>query len=217
MRIHKAGYGSILIVVMTVAVCLVVLFTYVANWWVLGGAVLVSLLVLLQIFTFFRVPKRNILLDEEGIVAPADGKVVIVEEVVSREFLQEKCLQISIFMSLFNVHVNWYPMGGKIVYYKYHEGDKMVAWHPKSSEKNEHTTLFIQQGDTTIGVRQIAGLVARRIVSYAQPTKEIQQCSELGIIKFGSRVDILLPLTAKICVKVGDKVRGSQTLLAKLN
>jgi len=176
-----------------------------------------SVLVLIQTFSFFRIPGREIVLDDHSVIAAADGKIVMIEEVEINEYLHEKRLQVSIFMNIFNVHINWYPVKGSIIYYKYHAGDKMVAWHPKSSEKNEHTTVFLKSGKQIIGVRQIAGLIARRVVCTARTGKEVQQCSEMGIIKFGSRVDILLPLDADIKVGIGDKVRGCETLIAKIN
>lgn len=188
----------------------------VQNTWVYVGYALVAAYLIFQLLVFFRIPNRNILIEENGVVAPADGKIVMIEEVMVNEFLQEKRLQVSIFMNIFNVHVNWYPCSGTIAYYKYHPGEKMVAWHPKSSEKNEHTTLFIHQGQHMIGVRQIAGLIARRVVCKAQEGKQILQGSEMGIIKFGSRLDILLPLDAEIHVKPGQKVWGCETLLSTL-
>lgn len=215
MRIHKEGFTTIVLVTVIVAVIITSLILFTSNSLVLTIAIVVGGLAVFQSFSFFRVPKRDILLDDYGVVAPADGKVVMIEEITVNEYIQEKRLQISIFMNLFNVHVNWYPIGGTIMYYKYHPGDKMVAWHPKSSEKNEHTTIFIGKGKKMIGVRQIAGFVARRIVCTARQTKMVQQCSEVGIIKFGSRVDILLPLDVDVKVSVGQKVRGCETLLAQ--
>ncbi len=206
-----------MLVTVIVAVVFTAVFLFTDNLLTQGIVVFVGVLTLVQSFSFFRVPRREILLDDNGVVAPADGKIVMIEEVTVNEYLQEKRLQVSIFMNLFNVHVNWYPIGGTVVYYKYHPGDKMVAWHPKSSEKNEHTTVFLKKGKTVVGLRQIAGLVARRVVCTARQTKMVQQCSEVGIIKFGSRVDILLPRDAEVKVVIGQKVRGCETLLARLN
>ena len=217
MRIHKEGRSTIVVVIMAMVVFLAVIVSFsLYNFWVLALFAILSLLVLLQTFMFFRIPARNILIREDGIIAPADGRVVMIQEVEVNEYLQEKRLQVSIFMNLFNVHVNWYPCSGDVVYYKYHAGDKMVAWHPKSSEKNEHTTLFLKQEKHLIGVRQIAGLIARRVVCKAGTGKQVLQGSELGIIKFGSRVDVLLPLDARVLVKKGQKVWGCETLLAEL-
>ena len=218
MRIHKEGYTTILIVMLAFLVCLVVILSFLKdNFWIIGGFLVLSALVLIQTFSFFRIPGREIVLDDHSVIAAADGKIVMIEEVEINEYLHEKRLQVSIFMNIFNVHINWYPVKGSIIYYKYHAGDKMVAWHPKSSEKNEHTTVFLKSGKQIIGVRQIAGLIARRVVCTARTGKEVQQCSEMGIIKFGSRVDILLPLDADVKVGIGDKVRGCETLIAKIN
>ncbi len=218
MRIHKEGYTTILIVMLAFLVCLVVILSFLKdNFWIIGGFLVLSALVLIQTFSFFRIPGREIVLDDHSVIAAADGKIVMIEEVEINEYLHEKRLQVSIFMNIFNVHINWYPVKGSIIYYKYHPGDKMVAWHPKSSEKNEHTTVFLKSGKQIIGVRQIAGLIARRVVCTARTGKEVQQCSEMGIIKFVSLVDILLPLDADIKVGIGDKVRGCETLIAKIN
>ena len=141
MRIHKEGYTTILIVMLAFLVCLVVILSFLKdNFWIIGGFLVLSVLVLIQTFSFFRIPGREIVLDDHSVIAAADGKIVMIEEVEINEYLHEKRLQVSIFMNIFNVHINWYPVKGSIIYYKYHPGDKMVAWHPKSSEKNEHTT-----------------------------------------------------------------------------
>ncbi|HNT47782.1 MAG TPA: phosphatidylserine decarboxylase family protein [Bacteroidales bacterium] len=217
MRIHKEGQSTILVVMSVVTIFLVVILAFsLYNIWVLASFILLSVLLLVQTMMFFRIPSRNILIRDDGIVSPADGRIVMIQEVQVNEYLQEKRLQVSIFMNLFNVHVNWYPCGGDIVYYKYHPGDKMVAWHPKSSDKNEHTTLFVKQDNTLIGVRQIAGLMARRVVCKARTGKQVLQCSEMGIIKFGSRVDVLLPPDAEVKVRKGQRVWGCETLIATL-
>jgi phosphatidylserine decarboxylase len=217
MRIHKEGRTTILIVIVTIAVILTVIIAFsLYNILILGLFGAASVVVLLQTLMFFRIPQRDILLRENGIVSPADGRIVMIQEVEINEYLKEKRLQVSIFMNMFNVHVNWYPCAGDIVYYKYHPGDKMVAWHPKSSEKNEHTTIFLDNGKEIIGVRQVAGLIARRVICKARTGKQVLQCSELGIIKFGSRVDVLLPADAVVRVKKGQKVWGCETLIADL-
>lgn len=217
MRIHKEGRTTILIVIVTIAVILTVIIAFsLYNILILGLFGAASVVVLLQTLMFFRIPQRDILLRENGIVSPADGRIVMIQEVEVNEYLKDKRLQVSIFMNMFNVHVNWYPCAGDIVYYKYHPGDKMVAWHPKSSEKNEHTTIFLDNGKEIIGVRQVAGLIARRVICKARTGKQVLQCSELGIIKFGSRVDVLLPADAVVRVKKGQKVWGCETLIADL-
>ncbi|NLA15703.1 MAG: phosphatidylserine decarboxylase family protein [Bacteroidales bacterium] len=217
MRIHKEGIKSIIVVFVFLGVLLALIFAFSwKNVWVFLVFGLLAAYLIFQVFVFFRIPNRNILFTDNGVIAPADGKIVMIEEVMVNEFLQEKRWQVSIFMNIFNVHVNWYPCGGTITYYKYHPGEKMVAWHPKSSEKNEHTTLFIDQGKHMVGVRQVAGLIARRVVCKAKTGKQVLQGSELGIIKFGSRLDILLPLDAEIKVEKGQRVWGCETLLAML-
>lgn len=217
MRIHKEGRTTILIVIVTIAVILTVIIAFsLYNILILGLFGAASVVVLLQTLMFFRIPQRDILLRENGIVSPADGRIVMIQEVEINEYLKEKRLQVSIFMNMFNVHVNWYPCAGDIVYYKYHPGAKMVAWHPKSSEKNEHTTVFLNQGKHVIGVKQVAGLIARRVICKARTGKQVLQCSELGIIKFGSRVDILLPPDAEVLVRKGQRVWGCETLIANL-
>ena len=165
---------------------------------------------------FFREPARPTLTDKEIVFSPCDGEVVVVEQTDENEYLGCKCLQISIFMSVYNVHVNWYPVAGEVEYFKYHPGKFLVAWHPKSSEENERTTTVVNTGKHKVLFRQIAGFVARRIVSYAEVGKKVEQNSKCGFIKFGSRVDLLLPLDCEPLVKIGDKVVGSQTPLVRL-
>ena len=145
------------------------------------------------------------------------GKVVLIQEVEENEYLKEKCLQVSIFMSVFNVHVNYYPVGGRILYSKHHEGAYVVASYPKASELNERTSIVVETASgTTILFRQIAGYIARRIVCYAKPGEQAQQCSQVGFIKFGSRMDLFLPLGTELNVKIGDRTRACETVVAKL-
>jgi phosphatidylserine decarboxylase len=165
---------------------------------------------------FFRVPRRSIAPVEDLILAPADGKVVVIEKVYEDEFLKKECIQVSIFMSIYNVHVNWFPMKGKVKAFKYHPGKYLVARHPKSSELNERTSILMESGSREILVRQIAGFVARRIVCYAGAGKEVSQDEELGFIKFGSRLDLFLPLDAKIMTELGQKTKGGITPIAHL-
>jgi phosphatidylserine decarboxylase len=167
---------------------------------------------------FFRNPTRNIpLKSDELIYAPADGKVVVIEETVENEYFKDKRIQISIFMSPLNVHVNRYPMDGTIAYYQYHQGLYLVAMSPKSSLENERTSTVIKGNRTTILVRQIAGAVARRIINYAQVGSLVQQGTDMGFIKFGSRVDIFLPTDAQIDVKINQIVKGNQTVIARIS
>lgn len=169
------------------------------------------------IVQFFRNPGRRISLMNEGIVyAPADGQVVVIEETEENEYFKEKKVQVSIFMSPLNVHVNRAPIGGQVRYAKYHPGKYLVAWHPKSSTENERTTIVIQNSKVEILLRQIAGAVARRIKYYVQPGQDLEQGQEFGFIKFGSRVDVFLPLDADIKVRIGQKVKGNLDVLAAI-
>ncbi len=179
----------------------------------IGTAMLV--LFLLTVF-FFRNPRRQYLSDDGLVFSPADGKVVVIEEVTETEYLNERRIQVSVFMSITDVHKNWYPVGGAIVYCRHHHGEHMVAWHPKSSEQNERMTVAVDTGRHKILFRQIAGYVARRIVSYAKEGARAEQNTPCGFIKFGSRVDLFLPLDSEILVSPDQKVVGSQTPIARL-
>ena len=176
----------------------------------------VSILFFILIAQFFRNPKRKIKASESHILAPVDGEVVAIEEVFVKEFFNKKRLKISIFMSPLNVHVTRYPVSGKVVYNQYHKGKFLVAWHPKSSSDNEQTSIVIRTknyGD--VMYKQIAGAMARRIVNYAQMDNQVQQGFDSGFIKFGSRVDVLLPLSAKKKVNLNDDVKGAETIIAE--
>jgi len=163
------------------------------------------------------VPKRIITSDENLVICPADGKVVVIEETTETEYLKDKRIQVSIFMSPLNVHINWYPISGVVKYFKYHKGKYLVAWHPKSSTDNERTTVVVENSKgVSVLFRQIAGAVARRIICYSKPGTEVSQSTEFGFIKFGSRVDVFLPLGSEIKVNINDKVVGSKTVLAVL-
>lgn len=183
------------------------------NWLIFAG-----LLVLFGfVVQFFRNPKRLIpWVDNQLVYSPADGKVVVIEETEEPEYFKDKRLMISIFMSPLNVHVNRNPVGGVVKYKKYHSGKYLVAWHPKSSTENERATVVIDNGDAEILVRQIAGAVARRLRNYLEVGQQVTQGSEMGFIKFGSRVDIFLPLNAKVEVKIGQVVRGNVDVIARL-
>ena len=168
-------------------------------------------------FSFFRIPKRNHTIQENAIVAPADGKVVVIEEVQADEYFTDRRIQVSIFMSPLNVHVNRNPVSGEVLYSQYHKGKYLVAWHPKSSTENErHSVVYRSNSGKEILVKQIAGALAKRIVNYLQPGMQVKQTEEMGFIKLGSRVDLLLPLDAKINVKIGDKPQGGVTVIATL-
>lgn len=220
MKINKEGYT----IIATTAVICCLLFC--AACWVLIGraplwvvAVVGALIlgVLIFVMIFFREPQRRRLCDPSIVYAPADGKIVATEIVEGSEYLEGRMMQVSVFMSLTNVHMNWYPVSGRIEHFKYHPGRFLVAWHPKSSEDNERTTTVVETpAGEKILFRQIAGLVARRIVSYARVGSEAEQNTSCGFIKFGSRVDVLIPADSEVLVKIGDKVTGSQTPLARL-
>lgn len=171
----------------------------------------------LIILQFFRSPNIHIELNEKNVLCPADGKVVVIEETEESEFLKDKRIQVSVFMSPINVHVNRNPIGGVVSYFKYHKGKYLVAWHPKSSTENERTTIAIQnKNGVTILFRQIAGALARRIVWYVKEGDQVDQGAQFGFIKFGSRVDVFLPLGTKINVEIGEVVKGGRTVLAEL-
>ena len=216
MTIHKEGTHIIVSTFILLSVCALCLY------WLLGDIVWLSTIfyALLTIFGllvlfFFRKPNRLLYIEENAAIAPADGKVINIQEVFESEYFKEPKMRVSIFMSLFDVHMNWFPVSGIIEYYKHHNGHFHVACHPKASEKNEHTTVVINHNGQQILFRQIAGYIARRIVSYAKVGKEVPQCSQAGFIKFGSRVDLLLPLDAKIEVTKGERVKGGKTVVAR--
>lgn len=173
---------------------------------------------ILFVMMFFRNPKRRLFIEEGAIIAPADGKVVVIEETMEGEYFKDRRLQISIFMSVKNVHINRNPISGQVKYFKYHPGKYLLAWNPKSSTDNERTTFVIEDDDDNVEImmRQIAGTVARRIKFYVEEGDEVTQGSEIGFIKFGSRVDLYLPLDSKVEVKVGEKVKGGQTVIARV-
>ncbi len=176
-----------------------------------------SFLLFVIILQFFRSPNFDITTHNQHVICPADGKVVVIEEVEEPEFLKDKRIQISVFMSPVNVHVNRNPIAGVVKYFKYHPGKYLVAWHPKSSTENERTTIAIEnESGVTVLFRQIAGALARRIVWYVKEGEEVEQGQQFGFIKFGSRVDIFLPLGTKVNVNLGDKVKGGRTILAEL-
>ena len=180
------------------------------------GVLVFSLFLYLLILQFFRSPTRKITKNDKHVIAPADGKVVVIEEVIETEYFNGMRKQVSIFMSPVNVHINRNPISGIVTYFKYHAGKYLVAWHPKSSTENERTTIVIQKDEKRVVLmRQIAGALAKRIVWYVQADEEVQQGEEFGFIKFGSRVDLFLPLDAKINVKLGDKSIGGKTVIAE--
>ena len=176
----------------------------------------VTLSVFLFLISFFRVPNRNLVTGDNLVISPADGKVVVIEETFDEEYFHEKRLQISVFMSPANVHQNRNPESGEVVYSKYHKGKYLVAWNPKSSTENERHSVVIKNDKVEILVKQIAGALAKRIVNYLQVGQKVEQSAEMGFIKFGSRVDVLLPLSAKVKVELNQVVKGGVTVLASL-
>jgi phosphatidylserine decarboxylase len=214
--IHKEGYPSIILTIIVVAIINFLTFHFAADYrFIIWLGYALSAFLLITILQFFRNPARKVIIDENSIVAPADGKVVVIEEVMETEYFNDKRLQISIFMSPINVHANRYPVSGIVKYAKYHPGLFLVAWHPKSSTDNERTTIVIKhKNGQEVLFRQIAGALARRIVYYSKEGDEATQGQEFGFIKFGSRVDLLLPTTVKVKVNLEQKVTGNTTVIA---
>jgi phosphatidylserine decarboxylase len=217
MKFHKEGYPTLLITILfsTIIISIAKLIfpeSSVAIWF----AYILSGVLLLTVVQFFRHPTRVHTINTNAIVAPADGEVVVIEETNEDEYFKDKRIQVSIFMSPINVHVNRYPIAGIVTYAKYHAGKFLVASLPKASTENERTSIVVKHDNgTSILFRQVAGALARRIVMYSKEGDAATQCGEMGFIKFGSRVDLYLPLDAKLKVKIGDVVKGSQTIIAE--
>lgn len=213
---HKEGQTIIFITLIIVG-SLFLVMDFIGIPWLVKTLQIGLLLVFILILQFFRNPKRNTQPDDAHVISPVDGKVVVIEEVQEPEYFKDKRLQVSVFMSPINVHVTRYPIGGKVLFSKYHPGKYLVAWHPKSSELNERTTVVVENPKFgKVLYRQIAGALARRIVNYAKKDQNVIQGSDAGFIKFGSRVDLFLPLHTKLDVKLNQKVRGGETVIAKL-
>ena len=216
MKIHKEGY-TIILVTFAVLVCINALVYFLtSSWlWLFYLLTAISIVFFFLIVQFFRIPKRNSIVDGNKIIAPSDGKIVVIEEIIEQEYFNDKRIQLSIFMSPLNVHAQWYPIPGIVNYFKYHPGKYLVAWHPKSSTENERTTIVVEDAEgRQILFRQIAGAVARRIVYFGKEGDEARQDKEAGFIKFGSRIDVFIPLKSTINVKINQNVVGSQTVLA---
>lgn len=216
MTIHKEGRSLILMTTLIVGLLLFATNHYFPQWpWLFWLVVLVGGFFWLAFVQFFRLPSRHNSASANQWVAPCDGKVVVIEEVEEPEYFKDKRIQVSIFMSPLNVHANWTPCAGEVKYAKYHPGKYLVAWHPKSSTENERTSIVVERADgKQVLFRQIAGALARRICNYSTVGQSFKQCDEYGFIKFGSRVDLLLPVGAKIHTKIGDVVKGGVTVLA---
>lgn len=218
MKLHKEGYVTLIVTfIVLFGLTAGLIFVIPSILWLQIFVIGAPLFIYFRILYFFRVPNRKFEKIERAILSPADGEIVAIEEVFEDELLKQKCIQVSVFMSPTNVHINWIPAAGLITYCKHHQGKHLVAWHPKSSTLNERTSIGLRlENNTEILVRQVAGALARRIVCYAKKGKVMEQTEELGFIKFGSRVDLFLPLNSQINVKLKDLVVGGQTVLAKL-
>ena len=218
MTVHKEGYKSIaLATIIFIALNMIFFWLFGASLlWLCIAFFIITLSLVFFIVSFFRIPARKLTISNGKIISPADGKVVVIEEAFDDEYFKKKMLQVSVFMSPLNVHVNRNPIDGDIVYNKYHKGKYLVAWNPKSSTENERHSVVIKNGSTEILVKQIAGAVARRIVNYLEVGNRVKQTEEYGFIKFGSRVDLLLPIGTKINVDLNEVVQGGVTVLATL-
>lgn len=221
MKIHREGYNIIataFIIIAGLVLANYYLFTVLELTWLFWSLNAILLVFFVLVLQFFRVPNIKVNADVDTVLCPADGKVVAIEKVMESEYFQDERVQISVFMSPLNVHANFNPISGIIKYAKYHAGLFLVAWHPKSSTENERTTIVIEHSNgQEVLFRQIAGAVARRICYYVEEGQSVEVGKEFGFIKFGSRVDILLPVSAQIDVKIGDVVKGRITKLGKLN
>ncbi len=218
MTIHREGFKSIAIATLIFGAINLAMFWFFSAslLWLSVTIFIISLVFLLFIISFFRVPSRELTIHGNSIIAPADGKVVVIEERIDEEYFKDKRLQLSIFMSPANVHVNRIPMDGEVVYNQYHKGKYLVAWHPKSSTENERHSVVIRKGNVEILVKQIAGAVAKRIVNYLETGQKVEQGKEMGFIKFGSRVDLLLPVGSQINVTLNQVVKGGVTVIATI-
>ncbi|BAX79586.1 phosphatidylserine decarboxylase family protein [Labilibaculum antarcticum] len=218
MTIHKEGYGIITVFFLILAAIDALIYFTAGSGLLLNSFLVVTIVFFLLIVSFFRVPKRIPVVGDNLIIAPADGTVVVIEETEELEYFKDRRLQVSIFMSPLNVHINWYPVQGLVKYVKHHSGLFLKAWLPKSSTENERTTIVIEKDEKiTVLMRQIAGALARRIVSYSVEGEKVDQSKQEGFIKFGSRVDLYLPLGTKIDVKLRQKVTGSQTIIGRFS
>ena len=215
---HREGYKIILNTFIIAGIFVLGIEYFIENYWMKKLIQLTAIILFVLVLQFFRNPKRETVLNEHHIISPVDGKVVVIEEIFEKEYFKDKRLQVSIFMSPINVHVTRYVISGKVVFSKYHPGKYLVAWHPKSSELNERTTVVVE--NKTVGkilYRQIAGAVARRIVNYAKVGEKVIQGNDAGFIKFGSRVDVLLPIGTKINIAIDQVVKGGVDIIAAVN
>ncbi len=214
---HKEGYKIIAITFLFIAISAVLADKFVVALWLKYVIFFALFVILFLILQFFRNPKRNTILNDNTVVSPVDGKVVVIEEVFEPEYFKEKRLQVSVFMSPINVHVTRYPISGKVAFSKYHPGKYLVAWHPKASTENERTTVVVENPIYgKVLYRQIAGALAKRIVNYAKQDDDAVQGTDSGFIKFGSRVDLFLPLDTNIKVTLNQKVKGGESIIAEI-
>jgi phosphatidylserine decarboxylase len=218
MNIHKEGFKIIAISAILFGLINVLSFYLISypspfiSWIVF----IITLALFIFVVSFFRIPHRHLTISDNAVIAPADGKVVVIEEVQCDEYFKDRRIQVSIFMSPLNVHVNRNPVGGEVVYSQHHKGKYLVAWNPKSSTDNERHAVVYRSNGKEILVKQIAGALAKRIINYLKPGMQVKQTAEMGFIRFGSSVDVLLPLDAKVQVKIGDKPKGGVTVIATI-
>ena len=217
MKIHKEGFRTIILCAIVAAVVVLPMLLLVVPVYPVIGWITIAAVVALFIFilSFFRIPRRTHAAGEDLIVAPCDGTVVVIEEIQADEYFTDRRLQLSIFMSPLNVHVNRNPVSGEVMYSEYHKGKYLVAWHPKSSTENERHSVVYKLGEKEMLVKQIAGALAKRIVNYLKPGDKVEMGEEMGFIKFGSRVDLLLPVGTQVDVKINQKVKGGVTILGR--
>jgi phosphatidylserine decarboxylase len=214
MKFHKEGYPTLILTILFLAVVLYLAQLFLIDYVIIRYSLyVIAAFLLLIVIQFFRHPSRNTPLEDNAVISPADGKVVVIEEVEETEFFKDRRIQVSVFMSPVNVHVNRSPITGEVKFVKYHPGKYLVAWHPKSSTENERTTIVIEKKQGSILLRQIAGALARRIVFYCKEGENIKQGEEFGFIKFGSRVDVFFPIGSQINVQLNQKVTGGETVL----
>jgi phosphatidylserine decarboxylase len=213
MTIHKEGTPTLLLSLIIFSVLNFIVYSFAPVLFIF--TLLTTGILFLFLVSFFRKPDRSVnQINDNTLLSPCDGKVVVIEKVFEPEFLKSDCIQVSIFMSPLNVHINWYPSGGQVLYSKYHPGKFLAAWNPKASRENERTTVCYENNGRKVLLRQVAGALARRIVNYAKQGDTATQGQEMGFIKFGSRVDLYLPLNAEILVNLDDKVTGNRTVIA---
>jgi phosphatidylserine decarboxylase len=216
MLFHREGHKIIFFTMLILGIVNFLSYQFIGDNWISKTILSLSLVFFILILQFFRNPSRKTIINDSHVIAPADGTVVVIEDVEETEYFKDKRKQVSIFMSPINVHVNRNPISGLVKYAKYHPGKYLVAWHPKSSTENERTTVVIANSKAEVLFRQIAGALAKRIVYYVREGQQVQQGNEMGFIKFGSRIDLYLPLTAQINVQLQEKTRGGETVIATL-